>query len=149
MSRYSIGLAIAVASLSASASALAVDRSINGDPISAEAAAVQRAQVKKFVKAARVDGLFGDSTWQLNFDWGCLSTPSSAITYVKPDYTFTVQDYSGTWAKDKKTIVFTFAPVEPYGSTVYSGLLSQDNQHASGTMVSYLGGTGCWTADRL
>lgn len=61
------------------------------------------------------------------------------------DYTWTSDEgYSGTWTKTGKDVVVTYA-----SGTTYTGVLSANNQHASGTMVSFSGMTGCWTADRL
>ena len=139
-----VSSSLVVLSLSVSGSALAVERNAQGDVISAEAAAVQRAQAKKLIKAAKVDGLLAESLWQLNFDWGCTGFALLGTVTVHPDNTYEDSFGSfGTWVRDKKNVTFTYA-----NGTVYSGVLSDGNQHAAGTMISFAGHTGCWTSDR-
>lgn len=145
MLRRKFGVIVAVASLSISAAAFAQSKNDAGGVISSEALAAQNAQAKKNAKAAKTDGVFSESYWQMNYDWGCDGVDGTVTITVNDDHTFVSSSGAyGTWEKDKKKIAFTYSV-----GTVYSGVLSKDNQSASGTSVTPDGYTGCWTSTRL
>jgi hypothetical protein len=52
--------------------------------------------------------------------------------------------YGTNWSQDSCDMQFWF----PSGTT-YTGNVTSDGTHLSGTMVDYLGAPGCWTADRI
>lgn len=146
MNRHHFLIATLAGLLSLSTGAFAAQRTMSGALVSDEQAQQHQAQVKKIIKAAKLKGLLAESEWQMNYDWGCDGSPGTEVIYVHPDHTYdTSEGPDGTWTKTGKNVVFTFKDYP----TVYTGVLSTNNQHAEGTMVYDSSVSGCWTADRL
>ena len=81
-------------------------------------------------------------TWYLDYDWGCDGGSSSATWYINYDGTFTdSSDTSGTWSLYGSQVTLTYS-----NGTTYTGEVSGDQMN--GTMVSYDGNTGCWSASK-
>jgi len=147
MSRSLIGSLVMAGLLAFSSGSWAAQRGMSGAIVSDAQAKQHKAEVAKIIKATKMNGSLGETTWQMNYDWYCQGLPGSEAVYVHPDHTYdTSEGPDGTWTKDGKDVVFTFNDYP----TVYTGVLSANNQSAQGTM-SYNNGevTGCWTADRL
>jgi C1A family cysteine protease len=82
-------------------------------------------------------------SWTLVYKWGCGSSSGSCVITFNPDGSFTTsQSGTGTWTLTGDQIQWTYT-----SGTQYIGTLNGNAM--SGTMVSYLGSTGCWTASKI
>jgi predicted nucleic acid-binding Zn ribbon protein len=80
--------------------------------------------------------------WLLEYDWGCEGDPRETLVTLFEDHTFsTGEDNHGTWSLSGSDITLTY----PSG-TEYTGEVSEGEME--GTMVSYDGREGCWSATR-
>ena len=83
-------------------------------------------------------------TWSMNYDWDCDGNDGNTTWYINSNGTFTTSSsYSGTWTQvgDQVTLVYT-------SGTTYTGTINPAADSMSGTMISHLSATGCWTANR-
>jgi len=84
-------------------------------------------------------------TWTINFTWasGLSGTGTMTFTGDKTSGTFT-NNYGGkgTYTVDGNNAKWVYT-----SGTTYTGT-SSDDDHMSGTMVSYLGSNGTWTCTR-
>jgi hypothetical protein len=79
----------------------------------------------------------------LEYDWGCEGHPDEAIITLSEDHTFTTdEDLYGTWSLSGSDFTLTFS-----SGTEYTGKASEGEME--GTMVSYDGAKGCWSATRI
>jgi hypothetical protein len=83
-------------------------------------------------------------TWTVNYTWSGWPTGSANITFTgtKKSGTFATQSYTGTYTVDGKNVVFTYT-----SGTKYTGTFTA-KETMSGTMVSWDGDPGTWTATK-
>jgi len=83
-------------------------------------------------------------TWTLSYTWSNSGTGTTTITFTgsKESGTFSSQKYIGTYTVDGKNVTWTYT-----SGTKYTGTSTGDN-NMIGTMISYKGGSGTWTAVR-
>jgi len=81
-------------------------------------------------------------TWQLTYTWDDGYTGSASITFNgdKKSGTFYIGSYNGSYAVDGKNVVWTYT-----SGTEYSGAFT-DKETMSGTMMSWAGDPGTWSA---
>jgi hypothetical protein len=81
--------------------------------------------------------------WNVYYDWGCDGVTSSITINLMEDYTFlTSSSSTGTWETYGDSVKWIYV-----SGTTYKGLYSDGT--IDGTMASYTGNTGCFTADKI
>ena len=82
--------------------------------------------------------------WIVNYTWDTGGSGSTTITFSgdKKSGTFTTASYNGTYSVDGKNAQWTYS-----SGTKYTGTF-KDKQNMSGTMLSYSGDPGTWTASK-
>jgi hypothetical protein len=82
--------------------------------------------------------------WTVNYTWDQGGSGSTTITFSgdKKSGTFITASYNGTYTVDSKNVQWTYT-----SGTKYTGTFS-DKQNMSGTILSYSGSTGTWTATK-
>ncbi len=102
---------------------------------------VEVSEVRSFTKGTG-DVMAG--TWSLDYDWHCDGTDGTEVITINADGTWSGGGANGTWTLvgDQFTLYLT-------NGTTYTGTVNPGYTYLVGTMVDYLGITGCWEAVRI
>lgn len=86
--------------------------------------------------------------WNQNYDWGCDGSFNVAILDIRDDNTIILTDWNGeilypTWSLEGNQFTYVYT-----SGTTYTGTVDSTENYMEGTMVSWRGSTGCWSATR-
>jgi len=86
--------------------------------------------------------------WDIYYAWSCDDANQTFVrNWVFDDATWANKRAGGTWLLSGTTFQFIYGADKT--GTVYTGTVNSSCDTMTGTMESYSGSTGCWTAERV